>query len=103
MTTVKQKTITMSPRLRKLLYGFGIVGIALWACTTKFHNNAPPLNLSRAQAVAAARTAFAQQGITLEKPWQPVNQVVADVIDQHQFIWRQQKKGDNKNARKNRN
>lgn len=80
-------------RTRKIAYGalgIGTLGIALLLRPT---NDAPPLALTRAQAITEAQNALKKEGFVLDPSWQ-VMAVVSAVRDMDdKFIWQQAGRG----------
>ncbi|MFQ5739756.1 MAG: CPBP family intramembrane glutamic endopeptidase, partial [Acidobacteriota bacterium] len=81
------RSARLSPVTRRVLQTGGLIGIATWALWGNFQNDAPPLPLTRQQALEVARGALSRQsGATLES-WTELAFVQANPDQQHQFIW----------------
>ena len=64
----------------------GIVGLGLWAYTAATPSESPPLEVGRAEAVAAAREVLAGQGVDPGK-WTESSRVASGLGLQHRFVW----------------
>ena len=66
----------------------GLAGLALWAVFATFTADAPPLDVTRAQAEQRARQALAERGITLDARWMALPRLDGSPVEPHNFIWR---------------
>jgi hypothetical protein len=82
-----RETTVISPAVRRVLSIAGIVGLVLWIFASPFHTDAPPVNLSRAQAIQKAREALAQRGIQLSESWTVLSEVVGQPGEINRFVW----------------
>ena len=66
----------------------GLAGLALWAVFATFTVDAPPLDITRAQAEQRARQALAERGVTLDARWTALPRLDGSPVEPHNFIWR---------------
>jgi len=66
----------------------GLVGLALWIGFIDFRNFAPPLNLTRAQAVTCAQLALQQHQVTLDPSWTILSSAEVPRGEDDSFVWR---------------
>ena len=64
----------------------GVVGLCLWGYTAAAPSESPPLEVGRAEAVAAARAVLAAQGVD-PAAWTEMSQVAGGLGPQHRFVW----------------
>ena len=64
----------------------GVVGLGLWGYTAATPSESPPLEVGRAEAVAAARAVLAAQGVDADG-WTETSQVASGLGPQHRFVW----------------
>jgi membrane protease YdiL (CAAX protease family) len=67
----------------------GVLGLLLWGFLTPFHADAPPIGITRANAVAAARAALEERGVTLDGSWKQLPSVGGDVGLADLFVWQE--------------
>jgi membrane protease YdiL (CAAX protease family) len=77
----------LSSRFRTGLIAAGVAGALVWLLTSSFKSDAPPLQLSRDQAVASARQELTARGIDLDEPWRELSAVRVRLDLAHRFIW----------------
>lgn len=76
--------------LRRWLPALGLAGLAAWALWTPFRQDAPSLEVGRAQAQSAADAALHARGVTLPGPWQRYIQPAAHRTEMaDDFVWRE--------------
>ena len=75
------------PRLSRVLIGAGLAGLAVWAVVVaRQAHEVPPLAVSRATAIAAARVAVQARGVVLDSSWRILPTVDADPGEAHVFV-----------------
>ncbi len=80
---------TLAPRTAMGLAAAGTLGLLLWGGFTRFHADAPPVDLTKASAVAAARAALEKQGVTLDDSWRALPSVAGGVGPADLFVWQE--------------
>lgn len=80
--------------LQRALPVLGVAGLTAWVLATPLRADAPPLALTRAEAIAAAEAALAARGVTLGPEWRrlAVPRAALDGGAQrgwHTFVWRE--------------
>lgn len=65
----------------------GVAGLVLWALTTGFRPDAPPIEGSDAEARAASRAHLSGRGVELGPEWRELSSVEAPVGLQDRFVW----------------
>jgi hypothetical protein len=84
----KPEKVSLEPtqRTNKLIIFGGLIGLACWLFTTQFKQDGIPLaKKSIAQDVAVQ--ALAKKNIIFNAPWQQFTTAVAQINEQHRFIW----------------
>ncbi len=81
-----------APALQRALPVLGVLGLVAWGLMTPLRADAPPLSLSRAEAIAAAEQALAARGITLAPEWRRLAHPRSALEDGtqrrwHEFVW----------------
>jgi hypothetical protein len=79
----------MGRRTATGLAAAGVLGLVLWGALTPFRADAPPVGLTKASAVAVARTALDDRGVTLDGSWRELPSVVGDVGLADRFVWQE--------------
>ncbi len=74
-------------RLQAALPLVGAAGVILWALTTSFRPDAPPLAGSDAGARAASRAHLSGRGVELGPEWRELSNVEAPLGLQDRFVW----------------
>ncbi len=80
--------------LQRALPVLGLAGLAAWALATPMRADAPPLGLSRAEAIAVAEGVLAARGVSLGAQWQRLA-IPRYALDEgvqrrwHAFVWRE--------------
>lgn len=81
------------PELRRsrvlVLQAAGLAGLLVWIAAGSFRNEAPPLEIGRAEALAAARQALEERGVRVEPPWKMLESVEAARGTPHRFVWQE--------------
>jgi hypothetical protein len=77
----------ISTSVRRALPIAGIIGLAAWIFATPFHTDAPPVQISRAEAIQKARDALAERGIQLPDTWTVLSQVEGQPGELNRFVW----------------
>jgi hypothetical protein len=71
------------------LSGAGLLGLVLWGTLTPFHADAPPVGLTKASAVAAARRVLEGRGVSLDESWRELPSVAGSVGPADLFVWQE--------------
>jgi hypothetical protein len=82
---------TARPPGRRVVLGAcvaGALGLALWIGCAGFRNEAPPLRVTRAEAVLHARQALADRKVVLGPEWSVLSAVGAPRGESDAFVWR---------------
>ena len=83
----------VSAVVKRFLPVVGLVGLVIWILATDFQDDAPPLDVSRSQAIRLARQHLSDRGFELPETWEPLASVQASSGLQHRFVWRTGKPG----------
>lgn len=80
--------------LQRALPLLGVAGLAAWILATPLRADAPPLALSRGEAITVAEAALAVRGVTLGPEWRRLavpRSAVDDAVQGrwHRFVWRE--------------
>ena len=92
---ISKPPLIVGKKLYATIFSLGILGTILWLISTPFTQEAPPLTLSRADAIAQAQTILKEKNIFLSDEWQTLARVDGTFQDssyeknQHTFIWQQ--------------
>jgi len=79
-------TTGLGRHTRVALIAGGCVGLAAWALIGPFKNDAPPLQVGRAEATAAARQALEGRGIQLGAEWRELSTAEGSVALVDRFV-----------------
>ena len=79
----------LAPGIRVALATLGGAGVVLWALTTGFQTDAPPIKGSDGEARVAAREALANRNIELAPDWRELSSVQAPLGLEDRFVWRE--------------
>jgi membrane protease YdiL (CAAX protease family) len=77
----------LAPRTVVGLLTAGALGLVLWGALTPFRADAPPVELTRSEALAAARATLDERGVTLDDSWRELPSVAGDVGLADRFVW----------------
>jgi hypothetical protein len=80
-------TTVISPSVRRALPIAGFIGLVVWILAAPFHTDAPPIRISRAEAIRKAREALAERGIQLPSSWTVLSQVEGQPGEMNRFVW----------------
>lgn len=79
-----------SPRLpKRFVLTAGLVLLVTWAFHLDLETDAPPLQMPREEALAAARRAVSERGIVLPNSWKHLAAVRGGVQPSHRYVWKQ--------------
>ncbi len=83
-----------APILQRALPVLGLAGLVAWVLATPLRADAPPLALSRAEAIAVAEKALAAHGVTLGPQWERMampRSALEEGVQRrwHAFVWRE--------------
>ncbi len=78
-----------SLRTRQALLLLAVLGALLWFWKANLSNQAPPLELDRAQAVATAQQELSVRGIHLGPEWTELSAVREPLDDEDRFVWQE--------------
>jgi hypothetical protein len=73
--------------VRRALPIAGLIGLVVWIFASPFHTDAPPVRISRAEAIRKAREALAERGIQLQSSWTVLSQVEGQPGELNRFVW----------------
>jgi membrane protease YdiL (CAAX protease family) len=76
-------------RWQAALVGLGVIGLVAWGTRTSFTSDAPPVEVDRGRATAAARRALEERGIRLAKEWHEFGWVEGTIDQADRFVWQQ--------------
>jgi len=79
----------LAPRLRVTLAILGSAGVLLWALTTSFQTDAPPIEHGDGEARLAARETLAARNIELTPDWRELSSVQAPLGLEDRFVWQE--------------
>lgn len=77
----------ISSRLYPVFWIAGLVGLILWISSVSFKNDAPGLNMTRAEAKKAACEMVKEKGFDLSETWTTMSTVQSPIDLQDRFIW----------------
>jgi hypothetical protein len=77
----------MSARMARAWLAAGVVAFVVWAAVQPFRSTAPPLAVSRTDAVRLAREALAARGVTLGREWRIMPTIDDELSNTHRFVW----------------
>ncbi len=86
-TVEKAPTGAISPAMLKILPAAGILGLAAWLMVTEFKSDAPPLNMSRAEAASVAKKTLNDRGVKVPDSWKVLTSVVTTPGESSRFVW----------------
>lgn len=75
-------------RVRLAVAAAGALGLVAWLAAASFTSYAPPIEIGRGAAVAAARAALEERGVKLGDDWKTLSGVEAGTGLPHLFVWR---------------
>ncbi|MFQ5626810.1 MAG: CPBP family intramembrane glutamic endopeptidase, partial [Methyloligellaceae bacterium] len=78
---------TISSLTRTIVFAAGLAGVLAWIFATEFSNPAPPVTLSRDEAVAVAQKTLAERNVELQEPWRILSVVEAPLNQNDRFAW----------------
>jgi len=79
----------LAARTRIALLALGAAGLVAWALTAGFNREVPPIEIGRAQAVAAANGLLADHGVELDSSWKTLSTVRGDFGLEDVFVWQE--------------
>ena len=79
----------LTARGRWALLGLGALGVLIWFSTADVRNDAPPLDPSRAEAIAVAERELASRHIDLGPEWTQLTAVAEPLNDEDRFVWQE--------------
>src|SRR5260370_165683 len=85
-TAVPQQTF-ISPSVLRALPVLGIAGLVLWIVASQFHQDAPPIQISRSEAEQKARQALNDRGTQLDSNWTVLSHVQGQPGEENRFVW----------------
>lgn len=77
----------LAPRIRIALAILGGAGVLLWASTTSFQTDAPPIEHGDGEARLAAKQALVDRNIELAADWRELSSVQAPLGLGDRFVW----------------
>ena len=78
---------SISPAVWRLLPIIGVIGLAVWIFASPFRTDAPPVQISRADAIQKAREALAGRKIELDSSWTVLPHVEGQPGEVNRFVW----------------
>jgi hypothetical protein len=85
--TPVREVAAMNPRVLRVLPIAGLIGLIIFAATTNFRTDAPPISITRGEAEQKAQQALAGRGIQLDSSWTVMGRVNGQPDQQHRFVW----------------
>jgi len=79
----------LAAKSRVLLAILGSAGVLLWALTTSFQTDAPPIEGGDGEARLAARETLAERNIELAPDWRELSSVQAPLGLEDRFVWQE--------------
>jgi membrane protease YdiL (CAAX protease family) len=87
---------SISSKTHRLVIIGGIIGLIIWFWGTNFHNNTPPLDTRRKEAIKLAKKVLAERNIEFEDTLQVLTSIETPMDQNDRFIWQTGNKEDYK-------
>jgi len=82
-----EERISMPKRTGRMIMTAASIGLMLWAVSTRFKSDVPPLEAGKSASVRTAKEALAKEGFAAPPPWKIVTIINGDPDPADRFVW----------------